>query len=709
MSLHSSLPGDISVFVVTIAFTRAPHAYFGAKAELGMDDPRDDAGPQEVVLTDSSDDELADLEKEYAVKRQKLLERKRAKNIGVLRAGGAAEYENGIEMTKKTKGEATRLEKGMKETKEEEEEETRLLEIGWVDGIHGGKTQVVARHGQLEGSDVQIAGEHLQNARVKSHGAERVMKHAKRDGQVSADHMKRHSNPHFAGDVKHASTNAQTPEGGDLQLRCNDAQDTETQGRILAGKIHYSESTLQHATMQTHRSHPSDAPNRNTQRLAHKFGRVQPSATSSSSASAFAAALENSGHTAADRASALATRQFEFVDIPAPLNLDAADSDRDEVSGMRLRKRYIEAKSLRRLVEDKKLLRVEKLLAKVCPPGYNEPAYANWCFVGMILERLDPIAVKEKEKKAAHQGNDNNENQTSATGSNQKQSGSRGKYLKLSVGSFSHSVRVMLFGAAMQRWWKLRVGDVVCILNPTVSRWSHQRKTGFTLALNTAVDAVLEIGQARDVGTCSYDTGAAAPCTTVIDTSQGPFCSFHQDLHFRKYASSRMELNGSVLARRPHDRSDDSNRKRLARPAPTPYAQTNEHTTTYAAMPGIDRSQYTDPQLAARDAARRAQAARIAGFAKRGSLRRGPLTEQDAHVQPFTSATLTNIGYDPVPRPKTQVGGRVLRLLREVTSQVKTRLLGRAPRPAAAAAATATVTNAAPAIDYSSDSSLEIE
>jgi minichromosome maintenance protein 10 len=536
--------------------TRAPRCAYGEYfAGLSMDDPRDEP-KNEVILTDSSDDELADLEKEYAAKRQKLLELRK--------------------------------------------EKAKLAKMGEERRRNTAKNEL----------DEVVPG--------------------------PKEHISR-SGAHFASQLSNLDTTA---------AKKNDLRD------------------------------------KSITRMVAKVKKPDPSG-------GFAAGLERAGGRG-DQGPELATRQFEFTDIPPALDIDLAESDRDEVSGFRLRKRYIQPQALQALLADKKVLRIEKLLAKVCPPAFHEPAYANWCLVGLVLEKLEPIASKLSlaSDAAANFIKEKPAIETTKTKSN--------KYIKISVGNFAHSVRVMLFGAAVDRWWKLRVGDVVCILNPNVNRWQHKTKTGFNLALNTAVDCILEIGLCRDFGKCGFETG----CNTMIDTSQGTLCGYHQDLHFRKYASKRMELNGSVLARRPDDRANDRRP-----PSFVPYSQANERTKTFAAAPGIDRAQYTDPQeLARRNKAARV-AARVAALAKRGSLRdpggiRGGNRHGDPDpkaVHPFTSATLKNIGYDPVPRKSAHQSRNVQQLLRAITSQINTRLLRREPKKRAAP------------VDYSSDSSLEIE
>lgn len=210
-------------------------------------------------------------------------------------------------------------------------------------------------------------------------------------------------------------------------------------------------------------------------------------------------------------------RIFEFENIPAtkliPIN---HQNDKDSISGELLRRRYIEDYDLQRLLRNVKILRISKLLAKVLPPRYEEPIYSNWCFTGMIIYKSDP--------KTATNGK---------------------KFLTLRIGNFNLTVDVFLFGEAFHKYWKLRCGDVVVILNPTVKKYG----SGFNLSLLEPIDNVLEIGALRYYGHCSALNKQGEGCKFVVDLLKNELCSFHEESKFKR--GSRMELQGSVKPKAP--------------------------------------------------------------------------------------------------------------------------------------------------------------
>lgn len=213
-------------------------------------------------------------------------------------------------------------------------------------------------------------------------------------------------------------------------------------------------------------------------------------------------------------------RVFEFENVPKPKVIPTTDENsKDLVSGELLSRRYIPEQDVKSLMKLFKVLRVAKLLAKVIAPKFEEPEYANWCFTGIIMHKSEPkVAVNNK------------------------------KYLSLRVGSFSHTVDVMLFGEAFQKYWKVRLGDVIVILNPPIRRYNGS----FNLALTSDLDNLVEIGSLKSYGHCSATTKLGEPCKHIVDTLKNTFCTYHEESKYNH--GSRMELQGSIKPKAPQNR-----------------------------------------------------------------------------------------------------------------------------------------------------------
>lgn len=207
-------------------------------------------------------------------------------------------------------------------------------------------------------------------------------------------------------------------------------------------------------------------------------------------------------------------RLFEFEKVPA--REIVTEDCIDDISGELLSRRYISQQDLMQLLSKIKILRVTKLLAKVYPPKFEEPQYMNWCFTGIILHKSDPKISVNKQK-----------------------------FMALRVGNFLHTIDVYLFGDAFTRFWKLRCGDVIAVLNPTVKKYG----SGFNLSVLDDLNNILEIGTLKYFGHCSATTKAGEKCKYVVDLLKNELCSFHEESRFKH--GSRMELQGSVKPKAP--------------------------------------------------------------------------------------------------------------------------------------------------------------
>jgi minichromosome maintenance protein 10 len=228
-------------------------------------------------------------------------------------------------------------------------------------------------------------------------------------------------------------------------------------------------------------------------------------------------------------------RVFDFDTKNIKLNQDIDVDEVDPYSNQALRKRYIESQQLNAILvatdEKLKILKISKLLAKVNKANdFAEPMYTNWCFVGSVLQKHAIKLTKSKQK-----------------------------FMKVSVGDFNHSVDVLFFGEALPKYWKLRPGDLIAILNPFVNKYYYQPPnsshvfSGFNLKIDeNNLNSILEIGALRDFGYCTaINSQKNTKCDNVIDKTKSDMCEFHINLKFKGVSNKRMELNGSVQMKSP--------------------------------------------------------------------------------------------------------------------------------------------------------------
>lgn len=238
-------------------------------------------------------------------------------------------------------------------------------------------------------------------------------------------------------------------------------------------------------------------------------------------------------------------RVFEFQNLPLMKTYETTEEDcKDAISGEILSRRYYQESVLLKSFQNFKILRISKLLAKVVPPTYEEPPYVNWCFCGIVMHKSLPKTTVNKSK-----------------------------YMALRVGNFQHTIDVMLFNDAFQKFWKVRAGDVIAILNPRVKKYG----TGFSLSITDDLDNFLELGTLKHYGKCAAKTQQGEPCKHVVDTLKNKLCSYHEESKYKQGA--RMELQGSVKPKAPVNKKGDASEMYMngSKPLYVQYANAGFH------------------------------------------------------------------------------------------------------------------------------------
>ncbi|ODQ77125.1 hypothetical protein BABINDRAFT_42162 [Babjeviella inositovora NRRL Y-12698] len=212
-------------------------------------------------------------------------------------------------------------------------------------------------------------------------------------------------------------------------------------------------------------------------------------------------------------------RVFSFFDT-ALETITLTVSEKDKYSGAQLSQRFLAAAQVDELMTGKKCMRLDKLLAKVAPPLFQPPQYTNWVLFAIVTAKSEPKHAAEN----------------------------KGKYMRLTLSDFYSTVELMLFGKAFDKFWKTLVGNVVAILNPDI--WPYKRTDSgyklFNLSIKDDLNCLIEIGRARDFGTCPSVKRDGAVCAAPINRAKELHCHFHVELSFRKTTGKRMEFNSAV-------------------------------------------------------------------------------------------------------------------------------------------------------------------
>jgi minichromosome maintenance protein 10 len=202
---------------------------------------------------------------------------------------------------------------------------------------------------------------------------------------------------------------------------------------------------------------------------------------------------------------------------------DAEASQFEPYSAIHLSKRIIPHKELTRTFTGKKTFMIPDLLRTVKAPDFSGPDVEEDIVIfGIIAQKSEPRAH-------AHNGKNDK----------------RGKYMVMSLTDLKWELDLFLFDSAFEKFWKLTVGTIIAILNPTFMPPPRGRAdTGkFSMALNSSAETVLEIGMARDLGFCKSVKKDGKTCTTWVDKRHTEFCDFHVNETLKKTHANRMEVN----------------------------------------------------------------------------------------------------------------------------------------------------------------------
>ncbi|POR34407.1 DNA replication licensing factor mcm10 [Tolypocladium paradoxum] len=211
-----------------------------------------------------------------------------------------------------------------------------------------------------------------------------------------------------------------------------------------------------------------------------------------------------------------------------------------------LSRRILPHRVLARHVSGKKTLGVKELLRDVKAPDFALPDVEQDIIVfAVVAKKSEPRAHKTTTAKNGLQGEE------------------RGKYMVMTLCDLDMELDLFLFNSGFTRFWKLTPGTVVAILNPGVMPPPPGRQdTGrFSLVINSDEDTILEIGSARDLGSCQAVRKDGDLCGSWVNKKRTQFCEFHSNEAIRKQRSTRVEVNSSGFGDRGRRQAKDSSKE----------------------------------------------------------------------------------------------------------------------------------------------------
>ncbi|PRT53838.1 DNA replication licensing factor mcm10 [Wickerhamiella sorbophila] len=177
--------------------------------------------------------------------------------------------------------------------------------------------------------------------------------------------------------------------------------------------------------------------------------------------------------------------------------------------------RYVSCGDFDALVQDVTVLTLSKLLSEVYPPLFTPPSYPN--FVVMA------IVARKGEAKQSMRGS---------------------KYIMLTLTDLKYDVMLAIHGASFEKFWKIRPGTLIALLNPNIYVAKGETRTlGLSIRGETSI---LEIGHSKHCGQCYGESSNKKRCKNWVDLRRTEFCEYHREVRLRKVAGTRPEFNSTV-------------------------------------------------------------------------------------------------------------------------------------------------------------------
>jgi minichromosome maintenance protein 10 len=343
-------------------------------------------------------------------------------------------------------------------------------------------------------------------------------------------------------------------------------------------------------------------------------------------------------------------------------NVGASESDKtsavndtvivDEHSRLRLIKRYLDEETLSKVLKDVHPMNIPNVYAEVTYPDYREPQYPNYVVFGIVAKKGDV-----------------------------KQSRIGKKYVMLTLTDLQYDIALAVHGDALERFWKIRVGTLIAVLNPGIYKTKRDGEPiTIGLTVSDTSDVILEVGLAKDLGTCSAMTSKGTQCTNWVNSLRNTYCEFHAEVALKRARSQRQEVNSAPTKMF----SPRKNGQRLAMYSggsvnekqgllPDPFApQYHDGSRIYTSgknIPTDDYDEYTPEAKASRLAKRlktiereqeirKILAQRPGGHLLREYDAKGQLVDADSGAPAcptspgrlFTPQHIRKIGFDPTKR-----------------------------------------------------------
>ncbi|TIA90926.1 hypothetical protein E3P99_01285 [Wallemia hederae] len=251
-----------------------------------------------------------------------------------------------------------------------------------------------------------------------------------------------------------------------------------------------------------------------------------------------------------------------------PEKPDHECSDFEPNSNTRLSERYMSHSNLSAALTASYVIPPSALysVAKVSTDGtgYHVPVHDDWVVIGVVgpgsgAKETKPTQQLTAEDEVRNQNKFQNKKNVkkfctfSIIDMNHSQSGNA--HLRLILFSADQAERddddgEMLYrggsGGAFEKFWKMRQGSVVALLNPNILK-PHQGRGNILGVTVVNADSICVIGHSTDYGHCEAQKQNGERCSKWIDKRRGKVCDVHLQVGVERTRNSRPEFSSGTM------------------------------------------------------------------------------------------------------------------------------------------------------------------
>ncbi|TIB42125.1 hypothetical protein E3P86_00520 [Wallemia ichthyophaga] len=207
-------------------------------------------------------------------------------------------------------------------------------------------------------------------------------------------------------------------------------------------------------------------------------------------------------------------------------------------SSTRLSQRYIPHSQLSAALSSSYVIYPSAVysVAKISPGGtsYHVPVQDDWVTIGVVGTGSGIKQTKGKQETNVEDQSGNAHLKLLLFAAEKSERDSDGEML-YSGGS----------GGAFEKFWKMKQGSVVALLNPDILK-PHQGRGNILGVTVVNADSICVIGHSKDYGHCEALKQGGERCPKWIDKRRGKVCEFHMQTGIERTRNNRPEFSSST-------------------------------------------------------------------------------------------------------------------------------------------------------------------